>query len=105
MSPSDRRTFLQSAAGIAAGMAITPDPQVLGAVYRPPTAVTVAVIGCGPQGREILTELAKFEDVNVAGVCDLDSRRLRRAVRRTKAAKGYADWKEMMAKDPSMATS
>ena len=102
MSPSDRRTFLQSAAGIAAGMAITPDPQVLGAVYRPPTAVTVGVIGCGPQGREILSELAKFEDVNVAGVCDLDSRRLRRAVRRTKAAKGYADWKEMMAKDPSI---
>ncbi|MEE2712600.1 MAG: Gfo/Idh/MocA family oxidoreductase [Planctomycetota bacterium] len=102
MSRSDRRTFIQSAVGVTAAMAITPDALALGPIYRPPRAVTVAVIGGGPQGREILAELAKFEDVNVAAVCELDSRRLRRSVRRTKAAKGYADWKDMIAKESAI---
>ena len=97
LTPTDRRTFLQHSTGLAAAVALTPELSALEAVYRPPRAVTVAVIGGGPQGREILAELAKFEDVEVAAVCELDRRRQRRALRRTKSAKGYDDWKKMLA--------
>jgi len=102
MSSTDRRTFLQQSAGFTAAMAMVPEAAMADAVYRPPRAVTVAVIGGGPQGREILAELAKFEDVAVAAVCELDSRRQRRALRRTKSAKGYTGWQEMLKAEPAV---
>ena len=49
--------------------------------------VRVGLIGAGRQGRAILGELAKLEDVTVAAVCDSDERRLRGAARRAPDAK------------------
>ncbi|MAG56660.1 MAG: hypothetical protein CMJ83_10255 [Planctomycetes bacterium] len=97
MSSTDRREFLHSAAGLAAAAAIVPSAAELEAVWRPRRAIDVAVIGGGRQGRDILAELAKIEGVNVAAVCELDKRRLRRALRRTTGAKGYSEWNKMLA--------
>jgi hypothetical protein len=79
MNPTTRRDFLaQSAGGFAAfataGMAAAairpaarPTPLRIGA------DVGVGVIGCGRQGRSILSELAKLE-VPVKGACATRSR-------------------------------
>jgi predicted dehydrogenase len=98
--PSDRRDFLhQSAAGLAAVFAINPNPRDLARISRLPREVSVAVIGAGPQGRDIMAELAKFPDVRISAVCDTDQRRLQRGLRRTRDAKGYADVKQMLLED------
>lgn len=87
MSPADRRTFLKGAAGAAAVLAFEPRlsarPARLGAPLR------VGLVGAGRQGRAILGELAKFDDVTVAAICDTDDRRLRGAARRAPEAAAF----------------
>lgn len=99
MTATDRRAFLQHATGLVAAMSLEPDPALLAARWHPGRPVAIGVIGAGRQGREILGELAKFENAPVAAVCDLDATRLARGVRRTKDAKGYEKWEEMLAKE------
>ena len=84
MTPSDRRTFLKGAAGAAAVVAI--QPELLGALPRRSAPISIGLIGAGRQGRALLGELAKFEDVTVAALCDVDPSRLRSAARRAPGA-------------------
>ena len=79
MTSADRRSFLKGAAGAAAVTFFQPE---LGASPRLRAPVKVGLIGCGRQGRAVLTELAKIEGVSVTAVCDTDARRLRGATRR-----------------------
>jgi len=94
MSPADRRTFLKGAAGTAAVLAL--QPELLGRPPRLRAPLRVGVVGTGRQGRAILGELAKFEDVTVAAICDVDLKRLRSAARRAPGAKDYASHAEML---------
>jgi len=79
MTSADRRSFLKSAAGAAAVTLFQPE---LAASPRLRAPVNVGLIGCGRQGRAVLTELAKIEGVSITAVCDTDARRLRGATRR-----------------------
>ncbi len=79
MTSAHRRSFLTGAAGAAAATLIQPE---LGASPRLSAPVKLGLIGCGRQGRAVLTELAKFEDASITAVCDTDERRLRGATRR-----------------------
>lgn len=106
MPPTDRREFLRHATGgLAAAAFLTPDGR---AAHRPPfrprEPLSVAVVGSGAQGRAILAELAKIEDVSVAAIADPESRRLRRGVRRTRSAKGYEDIPSLLAGAPEAKT-
>ncbi|MCB9897910.1 MAG: Gfo/Idh/MocA family oxidoreductase [Planctomycetes bacterium] len=95
MSPSDRRTFLRGAAGAAAAFALQPE-----LLARPPrfaAPLAVGVIGTGRQGRALLGELAKFEDVTVAALCDVDPSRLASAARRAPGAATYATHAQLLA--------
>ena len=56
----------------------------------------MGLIGAGRQGRVILGELGKFENVTLAAVCDSDARRLSGARRRAPDAALYASHKEML---------
>ncbi len=100
MTTPDRRTFLKGAAGAAAVMAFQPDlsasPRALGAPVR------VGLIGAGRQGRVILGELGKIENVTIAAVCDSDDRRLTGAKRRAPGAGFYADHKQMLESEPDL---
>jgi len=98
MTASDRREFLQQSAAGLASMAIVPELEDAARIWHPHRAVNVAVVGAGRQGREILAELSRFENVNVVAVVEPDARRRRRGIRRTKGAAEYADWKEMLGK-------
>lgn len=94
MTSSDRRSFLKGAAGAAAAFAFQPDlsatPRSLSAPLR------VGLIGAGRQGRKIMGELGKFEDVTLAAVCDSDARRLSGAKRRAPQATLYSEHKAML---------
>ena len=86
MSWVDRRSFLAGAAGGLLGTQLLPE---LGVPWKPAEPQKVGLIGAGRQGREILGELAKFENVEVSAVVEPEAVRLGRSLRRTKAAKGY----------------
>lgn len=89
MSTTDRRDFLRQTAGAAMGLALTPSLEH--AMLRPRLSaeVRVGVIGCGRQGRAILTELAKIDDVVVAAVADPVESRLSAGGRRARGANSY----------------
>ena len=75
MSEIERREFLVRAAGSAAAFAFV--PSVLGATAWPFKAeLRVGVVGVGRQGRAVLGELSKFDNVKIAAMCDTDERRL-----------------------------
>ena len=103
MSTSDRRQFIKRTASGVAAMAL---PAMAGVEIRPERLVplrlrdpvTVGLIGAGRQGRAILGELAKFENVTVKGVCDVVEGRLRSGLRRARGAEGYADHRELLDK-------
>lgn len=93
MSPANRRSFLKASAGAAA---LALQPELFAGVARLGAPITVGLVGTGRQGRSILAELAKFEDVTVAAVADSDPRRLRSAARRAPDAKGYGSHTELL---------
>ena len=88
MTEVDRRTFLSSAAGTVAAMALVPNLSAF-AGYSLTAPLRVGVIGIGRQGREILGELTKLPDVEVTAMCDSDARRLSAGLRRASGAEGF----------------
>ncbi|MBI1388244.1 MAG: twin-arginine translocation signal domain-containing protein [bacterium] len=70
---STRRSFLQTSAMLGASLAmpaIVPS-RVLGAT-PPSDSVTIAHIGCGWRGRELMMQTIRQNDVKIAALCDLD---------------------------------
>ena len=86
MSPLDRRSFLE---GSSAAAIVALQPELLALPPRLGAPLRVAVVGCGRQARALLGELAKFEDVTVAALCDVDPSRLRSAERRAQGAQTF----------------
>jgi len=93
----DRRDFLLStgAAG-AAILALTPEWSF--ASNARAEKIGVGIVGVGRHARAIMDELAKFENVRIAALCDVVDSRLQAGLRRVQGATGYADYKEMLAK-------
>jgi predicted dehydrogenase len=93
-----RRDFLISAAGTMGAMAIVPE-LALGSP-RPASAgpLKIGLIGCGRQGRSMLTELAKMENIQITGLCDVDETRANSAARRTQGAEAFTSHKAMLEK-------
>ena len=96
MTTSDRREFLAQSVGALGGFALIPDSLELRGRFVPSRTLHLAVIGVGAWGREILTELARFDNVSVDAICDTDSRRRRRALRLTGDAKDFENWEQML---------
>jgi predicted dehydrogenase len=102
MSPTDRRSFLTHTAGLAGAFAFSPAFELARALPRQDAPLDVAVIGAGKQGRAILGELTKLEQVRVAAVCDTSESRLRSGLRRVQGANGYATHAELLDKEPGV---
>ncbi len=96
-SPS-RRTFLQSSGGALAAMALLPELG-LGSVFRINVPLNVAVIGVGRQGRSILSELQKFDNVTIAAICDANPGRLRSGARRVKGVATVESYQDILSRD------
>jgi len=74
--PSTRRDFLRQAGAVAvagaASTTLTPDARGAGANDR----FTVGFIACGGQAKGLMHALSSHKDVDVAWLCDTDSKRL-----------------------------
>ncbi len=96
MTDLDRRTFLTHAAGGVAAMSLVPDLRAMSR-FSLSQPLRVGVVGVGRQGRSIMGELSKIDDVSVVAVCDVDDRRLKSGLRRSSGAQGYASVSELLA--------
>jgi predicted dehydrogenase len=101
MKPTDRRTFLRATAA-GASLALTPEVLRAAALPRASEPLDVALVGSGRQGRAILGELAKIENVRVAGVCDVLDSRVKSGQRRVPGAEGFASFEAMASKLKSL---
>ncbi len=90
MKRPDRREFLQQMAGSLAAIALAPETLPL-PPRRRGAQVPVAVVGCGKQGKQMLTELQKLEAVRIAAVSDLREDRQKAALRRAAGAAAFGD--------------
>src|SRR5579872_1311019 len=81
---TNRRTFVQAAMGLAAGLKYT--KRVLAA---PSDKIQFGFIGVGNQGTSRLNEFMRQPDVVAAAVCDLDDNHLHRAAAAVEKAQGH----------------
>ncbi len=102
---STRRQFLaHSAAGALAAPLFVP-ASALGRADKAPASerLVVGVIGTGGQGRGLINNFLGHKDVEIAAVCDVDSRHLdlaRQLVAKRagkKDCKGYKDYRQLIA--------
>ncbi len=97
MTPSDRRDFLKGAVGAAAVTLL--QPHLFAGPRRLSAPVRLGLVGCGRQGRAMLSELSKIEGATPAGLCDIDARRLRGATRRAPDAATFDDYHALLDSD------
>jgi predicted dehydrogenase len=86
MNSSNRRTFLKNTATFAAGavaLGVVPSTRAIGANEK----IVIGLIGPGGMGTNLLKSFAAQKDVEIAYVCDVDTRRLADAA---KIAEGIA---------------
>ena len=103
---SSRREFLRSAAAAGTGLALA-TPRILSAEARKAETLNVAIIGAGTQGRLLLDNCRKIGGgIRLRAVCDIWPRNRGHAVRLLgkfhPAAKGYEDYREMLAAEKDL---
>ena len=105
-----RRDFIKTSATGVAGVIIAPTivPSSVFGANAPSNHIHVGAIGCGRQGRGVMTDIMRNADTRIVAVCDLDSVRLAEAKQLTESAterfhgarysgvKVYADYREML---------
>jgi myo-inositol 2-dehydrogenase/D-chiro-inositol 1-dehydrogenase len=93
---SSRRQFIKRAAATTAGLMIVPRHVLGGAGYAAPSdQLTKAIIGVGGMGMGHIP----YEGTRVLAVCDVDRNHLQAALDKAgKDAKGYADYREVLAR-------
>lgn len=89
----NRRDFLVKSALGAAGLALA--PHILAQAKAAGKLRTVH-IGLGPMGMEDLAAIASHPEVEVVGLCDVDSKMLQRAKALYPNAKTYPDYRVML---------
>lgn len=96
-----RRQFLQtSAAAIVAAPCLRPVSTLGGAGTTPPNErIGLGIIGVNGMGRSNLENCAKHSDVVVRGICDVSEARRQEVLAQYKeTAKGYNDYRELLAR-------
>ena len=92
---SDRRTFIRQTAGALAGLSLVPESWEALPVLQGP-AIKAGIIGVGRQGRAIIAELQKIEQVEIAALCDSSPARLDASAARLKNAATFADHRSLL---------
>jgi predicted dehydrogenase len=94
MTEQTRRDFLIHSAGMLGAIAILPELSL--AAPRLSAPVKLGLIGVGRQGRAIIVELQKLENVTIAAMCDSDEARLSGGARRAQGAQSFADYRALL---------
>lgn len=107
MTDPSRRAFLRTAASTAGAFALASEIELGHALeprprFRSAAPLSVALAGCGRQGRAILGELAKMDNVNVVAVCDPVPTRRDSAKRRARGSEAYESLAAGMAAHPDV---
>ena len=99
-----RREFLKGASALGAFGALGPTParSFVPPLWAPRAETEVAVIGAGPWGRNITSELFALEGAKVVAVADPVESRLASALRKAPGAKGFANLAEVRAAFPDL---
>ena len=105
-----RRDFLRTSAISAAGVIVAPIivPSTVYGANAPSNRILIGAIGCGRQGRGVMTGIMNNADTRITAVCDLDSVRLAEAKQLTESTterylgvphtgvKMYSDYRELL---------
>jgi predicted dehydrogenase len=94
-----RRSFVTAAAAATAGWTIVPR-RVLGRGYRAPSD-TLAIAGIGAAGKGA-SDIDGCATENIVALCDIDFRYARRTAERYPNARRYADFRELLDKEPGI---
>src|SRR5437868_3564241 len=100
-----RRHFLQSSAAVAGGI-VTIGPAMSRAANAANNKVTFGVIGCNGRGMDHIAGLLAVPEVEIAYVCDVDSRARERGIeavarKQSTRPKGEKDLRRML-EDPRL---
>lgn len=106
----NRREFLKTATGTAAGAIVLPyiiSSTAFGKGKKPAAGgrITMGCIGMGWMGTENLKSFLKENDCHIVAVCDIDGGHLNRAIKivnnhyGNKDCKGYHDFRELTARE------
>lgn len=91
-SSFSRRSFLIGASGLAAA-ATLPKNRFF---WSPNSKLRTAHIGVGGMGGSDLGSIASHANVEIAAICDVDANVLKKVGDKFKAAKAFADYREML---------
>ena len=99
-APTSRRQFLQSTAAVVAAPYIVP-ASALGRGQAPPPSdrLSIGIIGVNGMGRSNLGNCARYPDVEVTAICDVWDTRVDDALAAYPSARGYRDYRELLARD------
>ena len=101
---SSRRSFLKKSSAFAVPFIIPASARGADGTTAPSNRVVMAAIGVGWQGTGNMNDFLRIKDVQMVAACDLDKRHLEGAVNRinehngNKDAKGYKDFRELLAR-------
>jgi predicted dehydrogenase len=98
----DRRSFLRSTAALGAGLAFA--PRIFAQAGGGANDISVALLGAGAQGQELMNACLKIPNVRFKAVCDIWQAYNQGRVSKTLARYGhkntaYVDYKEMLDKE------
>lgn len=96
MTHPTRRDFVLQSAGALTAVAIL--PHLSFATPRLAEPLSLGLIGAGRQGRLILAELAKIDNVNISAICDIDASRRDNASKRAPGSQAFASHTELLEK-------
>jgi predicted dehydrogenase len=96
---NSRRDFLKSTSMAAAGFFIIPRHVMGRGFVAPSDKLNIAGIGAGGKGESDLFEFSKSPNANIAFLCDVDDRQIKKSVSRFPKAKRYYDFREMLEKE------
>ena len=101
----NRRTFLEKSSLATAGLWLGGCATVGRSIARriaPDEKMRIGCIGIGGQGGGVTAELAKFADVEIAALCDVDPAYALKNSKKYPTAPFYSDYREMLAKEKKL---
>ena len=96
MSHLNRRDFLS--ASVAVGLTTSLSARTLRAANAN-DEINLGFISCGGRGGQLMGQFSKVDGINVAGLCDVDEKRLGLAKQRFPKAQTWTDLREVIAAD------
>ncbi len=97
-----RRSFVTDMARAGMAAAVLPGSSFVGRARARQDALNIACIGVGGMGWQDVRNVSQVPNVNIYALCDVDYKMATEAFGLFPKAKRYRDYREMLAKEPSI---